>query len=162
MSSSSTARRSAVCPTTWCCGRATPRRLIRGSRPSTLQTARSGSLSTRLQHPAALGPPGLTSVPVRRRSRRRPPLPLCSLPCFGPAPLAPARMGCGGSGPSGPRLHSPLLVAGTRAGSSGASCAAASGPRSHTHRRCLYSPDCVNWRQLCHNQIVPERQRAIW
>ena len=111
-SSSSTARRSAAGSTTWCCSRATPRWLTRGRRPSTSQTARSGSLSTRLQHPAALRPSGLTSVPVRRLLRKRPPRPLRRPHCCGPAPRTPARMGCGGRGPAGPPLRPPVLVTG--------------------------------------------------
>ena len=85
-----------------------------GSRPSTSQTARSGSLSTRLQHSAALRPNGLRSVQMLCRSRpARSAAPLCC----SPAPPIPTRMGCGGRWPAGPRLTGlspPLLVAGRR------------------------------------------------
>ena len=87
-------------PTTWCGGRASPQRTTRGSRTNTLQTARSWSLNTRLQHPAALRPSELTRVPVRRRSRRRPPRPPAAPPAAAPPPLTPARMGGGGRRPA--------------------------------------------------------------
>ena len=115
---------------TWCGGRATPRRLTLGSRPSISQTARSGSLSTRLPHPAGLRPSGLTSVQVRCPSRRRP---LRHHLLLRPRPLNPRPDGMWRPWARRARLRPPLLVPGgrTRAGSSpaGASGAAAGGPR---------------------------------
>ena len=131
-SSSSTAKRCAAGPTTWCGGRATPRRLTRGSRPSNSQTARSGSLSTRLPHPADLGPSGLTSVPVRRRSRRLPPRPLRRPPLLRPRPPNPRKAGRWRQ-PDRRTSAPPSSTGGrTRACGSGASGATAGGPRSPT------------------------------
>ena len=106
--------------------RATPRRTTRGSRQSTSRTARSGSLM-RLPHPSALRPSGLTSVPVRRRSRRRPPRPFRRPPRLWPRPPNPRPDGVWR--PRARRAAAlPSFIGGrTRAGSSGASGAAAGG-----------------------------------
>ena len=110
-SSSSTAKRSAAGLTTWCGESATPRRPIRGSRPSTLRTARSASLSTRRPHPAALRPSALRPS-GRYGAARAGGRPARSAAPFGSAPSPrpdgvwrPRRA-------AGPRLRPPLLVSG--------------------------------------------------
>ena len=123
-SSSSTAKRSAAGLTTWCGESATPRRPIRGSRPSTLRTARSASLSTRRPHPAALRPSALRPS-GRYGAARAGGRPARSAAPFGSAPSPrpdgvwrPRRARRASAPPSSIGVR-------TRAGSSGASGAAA-------------------------------------
>jgi hypothetical protein len=102
-SSCSTARRGAVGPTTWCAGRVTPRRRIRGSRWSISRTAPSASPSTRrqpLSAAATQGPAGPATGPwTPSAGGAAPP----GTGTAGPAPAgSSAGLGRGGRAQAGP------------------------------------------------------------
>ena len=114
-------------------------------------TARGGSLSARLPQPAVLKPPGLTSVPVRRSSRRRPTSPLRRPPGCGPPTPTPTRTqpppewGMSDAGPPG--LGSALLYGWPDEGAAFGYIKTKRHLAHNSKRRCLKIPACsgLDW-----------------